>query len=174
MYRLAPLILLAWSPSALATDITVPFTGERPHTFDLHAGFAWYGYGAAVGGRYKIPVVDNGFVPSIDNSVSITFGADLYFANYYAPNGDAYYGTGIGVPVTMAWDFWFTDEWSAFGEAGVNLYVGNGLFRGYGFGRFGSQWLVTAVGGRYHFNEKMALIGRLGSPYAAIGIEFTL
>lgn len=167
-----PLLQLL-SPASASTDITVPFTGQRSHTFDLHAGFGVYGRSVAVGGRYAIPIVQNGFVPSINNAVYITFGADLYTAVYRAPNGDFYRGAGLGIPLTLAWNFYFTDEWSAFGEAGINGYIGEGFFRGYGF-EPGAAWIATAAGGRYHMNEKMALILRVGFPYSSFGVEFTL
>jgi hypothetical protein len=177
MSRLLTLLLLAAPAVASATDISEPFSGDRAHTFDLHAGFGWWGggYGETflVGGRYAIPIVDNGFIASINNAVTITFGADLYLTSYIEPNGNYYRSGGLGVPVTLAWNFYFTDQWSAFGEAGANFYIGRDNLRGYGF-RPGSNLLVTAAGGRYHMSEKTALILRVGNPYSAFGVEFTL
>jgi len=162
--------LLAAAP-AFATDIRDPFTGSRPNTLEFHGGFSWYGTGIAGGARIGIPIVDNGFIGPLNNSVYITIGADLYLLSdiaYFNNRG----GVGIGIPVSMQWNFYFTDDWSAFGEAGINPYFDSYTFRGNGLYPGGS-WLVSAIGGRYHFSEDMALIGRVGSPYASIGVELT-
>ncbi|MBX2800193.1 MAG: hypothetical protein KTR31_21115 [Myxococcales bacterium] len=158
--------LLTAAP-AYATSIDEPHEGNRPHTLDLHAGVSVYSVGGAVGARYGIPIVPNGFVPPINNSVYINFGADLYFVGDVFGVGG---GNAIGIPVALQWNFYFSDQWSAYAEAGFNafLWLGDGDFF-----RVGSQNLVTAVGGRYHFSDSMALIGRVGSPYAAIGLELS-
>lgn len=59
-------------------DIRTPHTGSRPFQLDVHAGFTWWGVGFASGARFGIPILNNGFVPSINNAVYINFGADFY------------------------------------------------------------------------------------------------
>lgn len=161
--------LLAASP-ALATDISVPYSGTRTNLLDLHVGGAPYGSGLALGGRFGVPLLHNGFVDSINNSVYLNFGADLY--NRYDRRLDGR-GFGIGIPVALQWNFYFVDEFSAFGELGVNFYAGPAFFQGDDFLVDGT-WLTTAVGMRYHFDPKTALHLRLGWPYASIGVEFSL
>jgi len=79
---LGTLLLAAtmWAPSTShAIPIDEPFEGDRSSLFEIHAGLPYIGYfGVAPGIRYGIPIVDNGFVPVIDNSVCINFGADVY------------------------------------------------------------------------------------------------
>lgn len=162
---------LATATPAFATDISVPFSGTRPRLLDLHAGVQPYGFGAAIGARFGIPLVQNGFVDSIDNSVYINFGGDLY--NTYS-NALNRRGFAIGVPVAMQWNFNFTDEWSAFGEAGVNIFIGPAFFDGNTAGFVNGSWVITAVGGRYHLNESTALHLRAGWPYLSFGIELAL
>lgn len=162
---------LALSTPALATDITDPFAGERPMLLELHAGFTPLGRGLAAGGRFGIPLVDNGFIGPINNSVYLNVGADFYLVSrVFGLNRG---GIGIGVPVAMQWNFYFSDQWSAYGEVGLNFYIDQNFFEGNGI-LFNTNWLVSAIGGRYHFSESMSLVGRVGSPYASIGIEFTL
>jgi hypothetical protein len=163
--------LLAAAP-AFATDIREPFSGKRPHTLEFHGGFTYYGTGLAAGLRYGIPIVDNGFIGPINNSVYITIGADFYLLGRVPGYGNRG-GVGFGIPVMLQWNFHFTDEWSAFGEAGVNPYFDSYFFDGNAL-YFGGPWVGAAVGGRYHMSNGLALIGRAGTPYVSFGVELTL
>lgn len=170
MRRIACLAGLVLASPAFATDVSVPFTGTRTNLLDLHVGGAPYGYGLALGGRFGVPLLHNGFVDELNNSVYLNFGADLY--NTYDRRIDGR-GMGLGIPIAVQWNFYFTDEFSAFGELGANLYAGPAFFGGDAF-LVDSTWLITSVGGRYHFSEATALHVRLGWPYASIGIELAM
>ena len=147
--------------------LTEPHTGDRPKTLELHAGFAYIGVGPAIGGRFGLPIVKNGFIGGWDNAVYLTVGLDLY-ATF--PGG---FGFGVGVPITGAWNFYFNDKFSAFADVGLNLYFNTYYLRGAFVFPIGN-WITAGVGGRYHLNEKLALLARVGSPYAAVGIELAL
>jgi hypothetical protein len=110
---------------------------------DLGAGF-----------RGTINIVDHGFIKKLNDSVGISFGADLFFRD-----------TTIYIPVAMQWNFWLTEHWSVFGEPGVG-FVANG-------GR-GVVHPAFSLGGRYHFNERISLTMRIGYPAFAIGASFFL
>src|SRR5262245_18376296 len=78
------------TPAAAESIIKNP--GDHPdYKFELepHGVFGWghlyVGSGYAFGVRGSIPIVDNGFVPSINNSVAISFGLDWvrYSGCYY-------------------------------------------------------------------------------------------
>jgi hypothetical protein len=143
------------------------------------------GYG--VGGRLSIPVVPEGFIKSINDSIAVGVGLD-----YMHYSGRTQWGactrwrpgpagtsicvetTGTGgsanlwiVPVVLQWNFWLTDKFSVFGEPGVAVtsHSGDGL----GFAPF-----VIWAGGRYHFNQTMALTVRLGYPTFSAGLSFLL
>jgi hypothetical protein len=120
-----------------------PFRGGRG---SLGAGF-----------RGTVVIVNNGFVSSINNSVGISFGADLFFGNR----------TTVLIPVAMQWNFWLSTHWSVFGEPGL----------GFALNREGGRDLlhpIFMVGGRYHFNEKVSLTMRLGYPAFSVGASFFL
>ncbi len=108
------------------------------------------------GFRGTVILVDNGFVKSINNSVGITFGGDLFFGR----------GT-LFVPVAMQWNFWLSTHWSVFGEPGIGFAANRDRGRDV-------LHPVLMVGGRYHFNEKIALTMRLGYPAFSIGVSFFL
>lgn len=149
------------------TNIRTPFTGDRPFQLDIHGGFSHFGVGVATGARFGIPIIDNGFVRSINNAVYINFGADFYFVkhgNDYAP--------GLGIPVALHWEFYFTDRWTVFAELGVNIYIHPNLFRGHGWDWSPGHWILGAIGGRFQINRVIALTLRLGNPYSAFGVTF--
>lgn len=176
---------LASAPGAAHADhqIDRPFTGTRPYQLDFHGGFAWYGFGFAGGGRFGIPIVQNGFIPSLDNAVYLNFGADFYFVDgyYCRDRGGGFcefsgYGVAFGIPIALHWEFYFNDTWSAFAEVGVNIYLPPSLFRdGYvEYGQHAGAWVIAAVGGTLHLGDVVGLTLRVGSPYIAFGITLEL
>jgi hypothetical protein len=177
----------ALAPATIARadhDIDTPFTGSRPFQLDVHGGLAWYGFGFAGGARFGIPIVHNGFIPSLDNAVYLNFGIDTYFVDdRYCYDWDndfcqrnRGYRFAMGFPVTLHWEFYFNDTWSVFGEIGVQIYLPPSLFyRGYvEYYDHAGMWFVAAAGGTLHLGEVFALTLRVGNPYVAFGITLNL
>lgn len=113
--------------------------------------------GAAEGGmgfRGTFILLDNGFIPKLNNSVGLSFGGDVFFGR----------GTVV-VPFALQWNFWLTTHWSVFGEPGIafaaNAHPGRSAIHP-----------TFAVGGRFHFNDKVALTFRLGYPAFSAGVSF--
>jgi hypothetical protein len=145
----------------------------------LGAGTGW-----GAGFRGTIEIVKNGFISKINNSVGIGFGLDyLRYDGWHGPrgqcerfaNGPA--GTKVCVevrdhvsyfylPVVLQWNFWLHRKWSVFGEPGVAFYFDDGHFD---FTPF-----VLYAGGRYHFNDRIALTMRIGYPSFSLGVSFLL
>ena len=181
--------LLAAAPAAV--DDTIKHPGDHPHyavELEPHALLGFGGYyggtgGIGVGGRFSIPVVDNGFVSTINNSVAISFGLDVLFYNYCYNGWDNNYGgcnaTFFEFPVVMQWNFFVAQRWSVFGEPGLAIYHGSW---GCGNGNCPANWNtnVTSVepalylGGRYHLNDSMSLTMRIGFPALSFGFSFFL
>lgn len=160
-------------------DIDTPFTGTRPLQLELHAGLSWYGLGFAGGARFGIPIVQNGFIPSLDNAVYLNFGVDAYFVRYYGrcSAGGCFdaYAFALGIPVALHWEFYFSDMWSAYAEIGFQFFLPPSLWQygdwDYNGGWIG-HWVVAAVGGSMHLSDAFALTVRLGNPYFSFGVEF--
>jgi hypothetical protein len=133
------------------------FFEAEPHGLVGFAGpFKEKGHIGA-GFRGTIVIVNNGFISSINNSVGITFGADLFVGQ-----------ETLFVPVAMQWNFWLSTHWSVFGEPGV----------GFALKQLEAKKDVVhpiiMAGGRYHFSENVALTMRVGYPSFSIGVSFFL
>ena len=190
--------LVAITGLAAATDARaesiIKNPGDHPtYSVELepHAVLGWghlyRGSGIGAGARLTIPIVENGFVKTINNSVGISFGLDwmryggCYYYDYRGRNR-ADYGCGASVlvfPVAMQWNFWLSPQWSVFGEPG--LYVYHGIFDDYCAGIAGCGYPTrTSVdfafyaGGRFHFNDKVSLTMRVGYPTVSFGVSFFL
>jgi hypothetical protein len=179
----AALSVEAFAVTAGADD-TVKRPGDHPaYSFEVepHLLLGWDdvyasdGYG--VGARFSIPIVDNGFVPSINNSVAIGFGLDLlhYDGCWFAGNCSANY---IHIPVVMQWNFYVAQRWSVFGEPGLVIFHGfiddcPVTIKNCPVGpRQTSIEPALYLGGRYYINDRLSLTMRVGFPSISIGLSF--
>ncbi len=185
----AALALGVARPAHAQSTIRVP--GQRPaYRFELepHVLFAPFeapdnpsaeGYG--LGLRGTLELAPEGFIPKLNDSVGIGFGLDWirysgqggrgYCLRFEStPQGvpvcvetSAHSSSYVFVPVVMQWNFWLQRKWSVFGEPGLALSHRSG-------GDFGVV-PVVAAGGRYHFNDSVALTRRLGYPSFSLGVS---
>ncbi len=181
---------------ARAEEPIIRHPGDHPNysvEIEPHLDFAFFlptagSSGFGIGGRFTIPVVKNGFVPTINNSVGIGFGLDwLHYNGCFAQgfffgvcnNLDSYW-----IPAVMQWNFFLSTHFSVFGEPGLALdYRNYGTYAGcLDINGRAVPCAVAAnqvtlepvffVGGRYHFSEGAALTLRIGWPYASLGVSF--
>ncbi len=169
-------------------DDTIKRPGDHPSygvEIEPHGLLDWYvpyahsDAGIGLGGRFSIPVVQNGFVPTINNSVAISFGVDWihYDSCYYGGSCSVDY---LHFPIVMQWNFFVARRWSVFGEPGLDIY--HAFFNDCPFttvnGFACNQPQATGVepaffvGGRYHFSDGAALTMRVGFPTFSIGVSF--
>jgi hypothetical protein len=195
----------AIAPRAALADDTIKHPGDHPKygvEIEPHLLWGWTHYtylpsdGFGAGARFSIPLVDNGFVSTINNNVAISFGIDwLHYSGvgcyyyYYGPGRGPYPCYAVGdvnylfFPVAMQWNFFVAQKWSVFGEPGLAIYHGwfdycanapaappgtpqcvNPTSTGVDFAFY--------LGGRYHFNEHVALTMRIGYPTFSFGVSF--
>jgi hypothetical protein len=191
---LAALALFGWMSrsEARADTLIIELPGDHPR-YAVEAephlllglieppGYA-QGTGIGLGARATIPIVYQGFVSSINNSVAIGFGID--FARYgrgdfcrgFDPDGDCNdyrrrdSFSELWFPVVLQWNFFLSRNWSVFGEPGFALNY--------------HSWdaptslelepLIFFAGGRYHFADRITLTMRLGYPAFSVGVSFLL
>lgn len=180
----AALVLAAVSSSARADD-TIKHPGDHPsYTFEAepHLVLGWGGVygneGFGVGARFSIPIVENGFVSTINNSVAISFGVDLVHYDWCWYDNHANCSANyLDFPVAMQWNFYVAQRWSVFGEPGLYIYHGfvsdcpNGNTCPGAPGSTG-VWPALYVGGRYHLGTGVALTLRVGFPAVSFGVSF--
>jgi hypothetical protein len=183
-----------------AADDTIKHPGDHPKysvEVEPHALWGWTHYdyalndGLGLGARFSIPIVDNGFISSINNNVAIGFGLDwlhysggCYAYNYGGRYGGPCYDVGdanlVFIPVVMQWNFFVAQHWSVFGEPGLVIYHGwfdycAGAPPGFNNCANPSSTGVDFAfyaGGRYHFNDHVALVLRIGYPTFSFGVSF--
>jgi hypothetical protein len=138
----------------------IPWHG-RYGNYGGYNGFGDPEFGA--GFRATIEIIDPGFVPKINDTVGITFGIDGTSFNCRGCRyRDDFF---IWMPVGIQWNFFFTDKFSAFADLGFMLRSG-------GFYKHVDPDFFGMVGGRYHFNDKVAFTFRLGVPFVNLGVSF--
>jgi hypothetical protein len=178
-------LALLLTPAEARADDTIRQPGAHPaYNFELEPhlvlgdddAYAYGGWG--VGVRVGIPIVDNGFVTTINNSVSISFGLDIlhYDGCWYNGNCSANY---FDFPVTMQWNFYVAQRWSVFGEPGLVLFHGfiadcNGMNcpNGRPYGNDIGIEPAIYLGGRYYVTDRVAMTLRLGFPSYSFGVSF--
>jgi hypothetical protein len=135
----------------------------RPSELSLLAYLPWYyGFGIGVTARYSFPVVQNGFISTLNNSVSIEPGLAIEYASY---GGFGY--TLITPYVLGIWTFYFSDQLRAYGGVGLGWHIGAdyGGFRGY---------IDPVAGGYYKLSPTFSLRGELGYGGPKFGISLAL
>lgn len=189
------------SSRPLRADDTIKRPGDHPQyavEIEPHLLWGWthYNYapvdGFGAGVRFSIPIVENGFVSTINNSVAISFGLDwLHYSgsNCYYYNGDPRFRNGpcyyvgnanyLFFPVAMQWNFFVASRFSVFGEPGLAIYHGffdycENVPPGAPCGNPSQTGIDFAfyVGGRFHVNQDIALVLRIGYPTFSFGVSF--
>ncbi len=160
----AGLALWTFTYVAGAEQAIIKRPGDHPrYVFEaephLLVGWRELGDGPGIGFRGTIPLVHNGFISSINNSVGIGFGFDV---------DPIRHADKFAVPIVMQWNFWLSTHWSVFGEPGAAIEAGAGRDKDR------PVRPVIYAGGRLHFTEAIALTLRVGYPDLAVGISFLL
>lgn len=194
-------VVLLWSASVAAAERSIiKHPGDHPNysvEIEPHLLAAFISPlagsdGLGLGARFSIPIVENGFVPTINNNAAIGFGLDwIHYTgcwggwgwNYYCPDVNTFY-----LPVVLQWNFFLSTHFSVYAELGFGLYyttwpsgpecyqINNQGTRYCGpHGEGGHiDWnpIILMLGGRYHFSETVSLTARLGYPYFSLGVSF--
>jgi hypothetical protein len=166
------------------TTTTAPSSGEpdsikdssphlRPQMISVFTGFqfghfAGFGFPMMLGGRYYIPIVPDGFLPSVNDEFALEFGLDLNFTFLSDIYADSVL-FGFGVPAEAVWDFHFSPKFDAYGKVG--FVFGSAFNSGYG----GFWWdFRTHVGIRLKLNDVMYFRAEVGYPTIMAGLGFAL
>jgi hypothetical protein len=135
----------------------------------LHYGhFSGYGFPLLIGGRYSIPIVPDGFIPSLNDEFALEFGLDLDFTFLASRYQDSVL-VGFGIPADAMWDFHFSAKFDAYAKLG---FVFGSVFNS---GYDGFWWTFrSAVGLRLKLNEAMYFRAEVGYPAIMAGLGFAM
>lgn len=143
----------------------------RPQMISAFTGFqfghfAGYGFPMFIGGRYYIPIVKDGFLPSVNDEFGLEFGLDLNFTFLADRYADSVL-FGFGIPAEAMWSFHFSPRFDAYGKVG--FVFGSAFNSGYG----GFWWdFRTHVGIRLKLNDVMYFRAEVGYPTIMAGLGF--
>jgi hypothetical protein len=164
-FRMIPLCMLPLSTvglsnQALADEVVIDQPGQHTeYVLELEPHVLlepFYGPLPGAGFRGTIELIDNGFVPSINNTVGLGFGADVT-------------QNSLWIPIVLQWNFFLSNRWSVFGEPGAAIII-------YDNERDPTviDYFSFYAGGRWHFSERATLTMRVGRPAFSLGISFLL
>lgn len=144
----------------------------RAQNLSVLAYLPWYyGFGIGANVRYEIPVVQNGFVPSINNSVSVEPSLGLAYSSW-GPAGYSYSIFNITPAVYGLWNFYFNPKFSAYGGLGLGFNVG--VISGSHLSTFNANYFYwdPVVGLHYKLSPGMALRAEAGAQGLKGGLSF--
>jgi hypothetical protein len=134
---------------------------DRRNLLTAFIGIPWgsaYGFPIGVGGLFYIPLVKEGFIPTLNEEFGLEFGASVNISTGYG------FGIGFGVeiPVRVLWAFHLTPDWSVYATAGIQVHL---WWVNYGLGSAFTGWPVYpefAVGSFWHLSPGWTLRFELG------------
>ena len=175
------LAALVARPAAARGSIKSP--GDHPdYVFEAEPHFSvGYAGGFGPGFRGTVVILDNGFIPTLNNSVGIGAGVEwlFYSTDCEGPPQDRVCDRvgDVMVPIVIQWNFWLARHFSVFGEPGIALH----FHRGPKGNDFQPDPFTVFGGARVHFSDSVALTLRLGAPQLfhhdsvlSLGVSFLL
>ncbi|MGI5861813.1 MAG: hypothetical protein ACOX6T_07105 [Myxococcales bacterium] len=130
---------------------------ERSQMLSVYGFLPWgWGFGGAV--RYSIPIVPQGFISKLNDSIDLEFGADFY--SHWAFNDFGAIGVG-----EARWTFQILPKLGVYGKAVVGL-------------QYDTDWGVGPYwdfvpGVIFQLNDTLALRGEVGYRGLRAGLGFS-
>ncbi len=148
---------------------------HRPQMASFFVGlpFGYWGYGfpLGVGARYQIPILHDGFIPSINDSFAVEIGADLSLIN------SSYWVPFISIPVEAMWTLYFLQNFAGYIKLGLALEMSfsNFCFGGFCRSGFGAGVVpIGTIGVMFKLSPSLVLRVEAGYPWLKVGIGIPL
>jgi hypothetical protein len=170
-----------------------PFRGTRRNIeinlrLNAYYGYGWYrddfcagycgyygSYGVGPGFQMLFPVLQNGFIPSINNAFYIGFFTDFLFHGDYDGRYDLRYGFfSLPVGVLAQWRFYLFEILSVYANLGGGIwpwFFRDDHFHYRGGGTLIRGFPVFALGANLHFTKSIGMNIEFGYPAARIGLN---
>jgi hypothetical protein len=136
----------------------------------------YYGFGIGVTGRFEIPIVNDGFIPQINDQISIEPSLALgYRARNYGWAGERLRFFDIVPAVYGMWSFHITSKFRPYAAIGLGYDIGIWLddeddYPGRDVTAHFFYW-DTAVGLFYKFSESGAFRAEIGNQGPKVGLS---
>lgn len=155
------LTFFSFSTSARADEVVIDQPGVRtPYAFEAEPHVLLEPFDLpplpGAGFRGTVELLENGFIPQINNSVGLGFGGDI------TPET-------LRIPVVMQWNFFLSNRWSVFGEPGAAIVIYDNRHDPSAI-----DYFAFYAGGRWHFSDRVTLTMRVGKPAFSLGLSFLL
>jgi hypothetical protein len=148
---------------------------RRPSMLSFFIGFpyaySYYGFPLGISGRYYAPVLHDGFIPTVNDSFGIEFGADLAL---YSRGG---FATFLAIPIEAMWALHFFPKFAMYLKLGVALdfRLGRACNRNECYDGFGvGAYPIGTLGFWYALSDVVRLRFELGYPWIKIGLGFAI
>lgn len=139
---------------------------RRPFTLSALAYVPWwYGIGIGVRASFEIPLVHDGFIPSLNDSFSLEPSFSFAYSSW---NRFSYYDELHALRYTPAlaalWSFHFSPQFRAYGAVnlGYTLVSYTGDQGGYDFKDWDYFYFEVSAGVFYDFSEHLAVRAEVG------------
>lgn len=133
--------------------------------------------GLGFGFRAMIPIMQNGPVTTINNSLAVGFGLDWAYANETVYHGRPRYDDcdahNITVPLVVQWNFYFTEVVSLFVETGLGVMYETWENDTHHDDNVEPDFIFL-VGPRFTVADTVAIVLRIGWPTFSLGVSFLL
>jgi hypothetical protein len=161
----------AQSKSGSSTEVSGSINDTSTHSRDTDLSvmlwLPWY-YGFGVGGvvRYEIPILPDGFIPSVNDEFSLEPNLGVAVAGCC---GETW--TSLAPALYGTWSFNFSKEFRAYIALGLGYNIGiySGAVQGLGYNYF---FWDLAAGIFYRFSQAIGLRAELGSQGLKAGVAF--
>ncbi|MHB8420729.1 MAG: hypothetical protein ACYDCL_21865 [Myxococcales bacterium] len=144
-----------------------PTPQTRSDQLSLWAGLPFaYGFGLDVGVRFSLPLVQNGFIPKLNNSFDLEFGGDLAWY-------PGYFDTSLVIPygeATVRWTFYLIPKLAVYAKTGLGLGYIITSYAGYGFSDLYLS-VPFSLGVMYWVTKKLVLRAEAGGGYDYYGLR---
>lgn len=147
---------------------------RRHHLLSIYAGFPYsywrgvYGFPLGVSLRYMLPLLHNGFVAELNDSLNLEFGADAAFF------GGGPFGGFLAIPVELMWALHFVPRVAGYIKLGVALDFNFASYC-YATNLCRTPWApgaypIGAIGGWYRFSDNLYIRIEAGYPWFKVGV----
>jgi len=130
----------------------------------------YYGYGIGGNIRYEIPVLPDGFIPSINDEFTLEPSLGIAATRYNYPP-DRVSVLNLAPALYGLWSFWFSTPFRAYWGLGLgfNFATYTGTYPG--FAPAYVFWDLV-IGLSYNFNRDVAFRAELGTQGLKLGVSF--